>query len=116
VEELQTTFGDNDRLAAMVAGLFRRPALIILSDVQGLYSGDPSLQGAEILHTIPRVDQSIYDLAINRKTGISKGGMASMLKAAQFVTHSGSPVIIAGGRVENVLTRLMSGVELGTLF
>ena len=116
VEELQTTFGDNDRLAAMVAGLFPRPALIILSDVQGLYSGDPSLPGAEILHTIPQVDQSIFDLAINRKTGISKGGMASKLKAAQFVTQSGAPVIIAGGRIENVLTRLVSGEELGTLF
>ncbi len=116
VEELQTTFGDNDRLAAMVAGLFPRPALIILSDVQGLYSGDPSLPGAQILHTIAQVDQSIFDLAINRKTGISKGGMASKLKAAQFVTHSGAPVVIAGGRVENVLTRLMAGEELGTMF
>lgn len=116
VEELQTTFGDNDRLAAMVAGLFPRPALIILSDVQGLYSGDPSLPEAQMLHTIPQVDQSIFDLAINRKTGISKGGMASKLKAAQFVTQSGAPVIIAGGRVENVLTRLMSGEVLGTLF
>lgn len=116
VEELQTTFGDNDRLAAMVAGLFPRPVLVILSDVQGLYSGDPSLPGAQVLHTIPQVDQSIFDLAINRKTGISKGGMASKLKAAQFVTQSGAPVIIAGGRVENVLTRLMSGEELGTLF
>lgn len=116
VEELQTTFGDNDRLAAMVAGLFPRPALIILSDVQGLYSGDPSLPGAQVLHTVPQVDQTIFDMAINRKTGISKGGMASKLKAAQFVTHSGAPVIIAGGRVENVLPRLISGEELGTLF
>lgn len=116
VDELATTFGDNDRLAAMVAGLFSRPALIILSDVEGVYNMDPSNPQAKVLHTIDHVDQAIFDLAVNRTTGISKGGMASKLKAAQFVTQSGVPVIIAGGRVENVLTRLVAGEELGTLF
>lgn len=116
VDELLTTFGDNDRLAAMVAGLFSRPALIILSDVEGVYNTDPRNPDAQVLHTIAQVDQSIFDLAVNRATGISKGGMGSKLKAAQFVTQSGAPVIIAGGRVENVLTRLIAGEELGTLF
>lgn len=116
VDELLTTFGDNDRLAAMVAGLFSRPALIILSDVEGVYNRDPHDPQAEVLYTIDQVDQSVFDLAVNRSTGISKGGMASKLKAAQFVTQSGAPVIIAGGRVENVLTRLVAGEVLGTLF
>ncbi len=116
VDELLTTFGDNDRLAAMVAGIFTRPALIILSDVEGVYNMDPRDPAAKVLSTIAQVDQSIIDLAVNRTTGISKGGMASKLKAAQFVTQSGAPVIIAGGRVENVLTRLVAGEELGTLF
>ena len=116
VDELLTTFGDNDRLAAMVAGLFSRPALIILSDVEGVYNMDPRHPEAKVLNTIEQVDQSIFDLAVNRSTGISKGGMASKLKAAQFVTQSGAPVIIAGGRVENVLTRLVDGEVLGTLF
>lgn len=116
VDELLTTFGDNDRLAAMVAGIFTRPALIILSDVAGLYNMDPSNPDAQVLSTVPQVDQSVFDLAVNRKTGISKGGMASKLKAAQFVTQSGSPVIIAGGRIADVLTRLVAGEEIGTLF
>jgi len=116
VDELLTTFGDNDRLAAMVAGIFSRPALIILSDVAGVYNTDPSQPGAHVLSTIPQVDQSVIDLAVHRTSGISKGGMASKLKAAQFVTQSGAPVIIAGGRIENVLTRLLAGEELGTLF
>ncbi len=116
VDELLTTFGDNDRLAAMVAGLFTRPALIILSDVEGVYNRDPRLPDAQILPTIAQVDQGVFDLAVNRSTGISKGGMASKLKAAQFVTQSGAAVIIAGGRVEQVLTRLVAGEELGTLF
>lgn len=116
VDELLTTFGDNDRLAAMVAGIFSRPALIILSDVQGVYNTDPQDPAAQVLSTIAQVDQSVFALAVNRTTGISKGGMASKLRAAQFVTQSGSPVIIAGGRINNVLTRLLDGEELGTLF
>ncbi len=116
VDELLTTFGDNDRLAAMVAGIFSHPALIILSDVEGVYNADPKQPGAQIISTIHQVDQAVIDLAVNRTTGISKGGMASKLKAAQFVTQSGAPVVIAGGRIENVLTRIVAGEELGTIF
>lgn len=116
VDELLTTFGDNDRLAAMVAGIFSRPALIILSDVAGVYDSDPSSPNAKIVHTITSVDQAVFNLAVNRTTGISKGGMASKLRAAQFVTQSGAPVIIAGGRTPNILPRLVAGEELGTLF
>jgi glutamate 5-kinase len=116
VDELMTTFGDNDRLAAMVAGLLPRPMLVILSDVAGLYDRDPSDPAARVLHSVPRVDDSTFDLVRDRRTGLSKGGMGSKLKAAQFVTGSGSPVIIACGRDENVLLRLFAGEQLGSLF
>lgn len=116
VDELMTTFGDNDRLAAMVAGLLPKPILIILSDVQGLFDRDPSLEGSQVISSVPVVDQSVFDLVIDRRTGLSKGGMGSKLRAAQFVTSSGSPVMIAGGRVENVLPRLFSGEDIGTMF
>lgn len=117
VDELLTTFGDNDRLAAMVAGLFQRPALVILSDVEGVFDTRiESDNGPRIIHTIERVDDEILALAVDKKTGLSKGGMGSKLKAAQFVTRSGAPVIIAGGRVEEVLPRVLSGETIGTLF
>jgi len=116
VDELMTTFGDNDRLAAMVAGLLPRPLLVILSDVQGLYDRDPSDSSAEVLRTVPRVDESTFELVRDKRTGLSKGGMASKLKAAQFVTGSGSPVVIACGRDENVLPRLLAGEQLGSFF
>ncbi len=116
VDELMTTFGDNDRLAAMVAGLLPRPMLVILSDVKGLYDRDPADPGACVMPTVARVDDSTFELVRDKRTGLSKGGMASKLKAAQFVTGSGSPVIIACGRDENVLTRLHAGEELGTMF
>lgn len=118
VDELLTTFGDNDRLAAMVAGLFKRPALTILSDVDGVLDTRESsdADSSPLLHTIPCVDDEVLALAIDRNTGLSKGGMASKLKAAQFVTRSGAPVVIAGGRVERVLERILEGERLGTFF
>lgn len=116
VDELQPTFGDNDRLAAMVAGLFEKPALVILSDVDGVYDRDPSLPNAKIMPLIHDVDDDILAMAIHKQSSVSKGGMASKLRAAHFVMRSGAPVIIAGGRTENVLPRLLAGEELGTAF
>ncbi len=116
VDELMTTFGDNDRLAAMVAGLLPRPMLVILSDVKGLYDRDPIDPGAAVLSTVAQVDDATFELVKDRRTGLSKGGMGSKLRAAQFVTGSGSPVIIACGRDDNVLTRLFDGEPLGSLF
>ncbi len=116
VDELMTTFGDNDRLAAMVAGLLPRPLLVILSDVAGLYDRDPADPGANVLRTVTQVDDATFELVRDKRTGLSKGGMGSKLRAAQFVTGSGSPVIIACGRDENVLPRLMAGEQLGSLF
>lgn len=116
VDELMTTFGDNDRLAAMVAGLLPRPMLVILSDVAGLYDRDPADANSVLLQTVPRVDDKTFELVRDKRTGLSKGGMGSKLKAAQFVTGSGSPVVIACGRDENVLPRLRAGEPLGSLF
>ena len=116
VEELQTTFGDNDRLAGMVAGLFSRSCLVILSDVDGVYDRDPKLPGASVLPLITQVDRNVLSLASTHQSSVSKGGMLSKLKVAQFVTQSGAPVIIAGGRTERVLPRLFAGETLGTLF
>jgi glutamate 5-kinase len=116
VEELQTTFGDNDRLAGMVTGLFAKSALIILSDVEGVFDRDPKLPGAMVVSQFETVDRSVLGLATAHNSAVSKGGMASKLKVAQFVTQSGAPVVIAGGRIDNVLPRLMAGEQLGTLF
>ena len=116
VDELKTTFGDNDRLAAIVAGLFSKPLLVILSDVRGLYDRDPMDPTAQVLHTIPEVNAEIEELVRDRKTGVSKGGMASKLAAARFVTGSGQSVIIAWGREPRILPRLADGEILGSLF
>ncbi len=116
VEELQTTFGDNDRLAAMVTNLIRAPLLVLLSDVDGLYNGDPRAPGATLVNTVLRLDDSIFGLVRDKLTGLSKGGMASKLNAARIATAAGENVIIASGRTPNVLRRIVDGEPLGTLF
>ena len=116
VDELKTTFGDNDRLAGMVAGLLEGSVLAILSDVRGLFDRDPRDPEARVVSTVERIDESVEDMVRDRKTGVSKGGMASKLTTAKFVTNSGQSVIIAWGREPNVLIQLAQGETTGTLF
>ncbi|MBS0209605.1 MAG: glutamate 5-kinase [Planctomycetes bacterium] len=116
VEELQTTFGDNDRLAAMVTNLIRAPLLVLMSDVDGLYDGDPRQPGAQLIPTVTRLDESIFNLARDVKTGLSKGGMTSKLNAARMCTVAGENVIITSGREPGALRRIVAGEAVGTLF
>jgi glutamate 5-kinase len=116
VEELQTTFGDNDRLAAIVTNLIRAPLLILLSDVEGLYDGDPTQPGSQVIPTVERLDESVLALVRDRSGGLGKGGMASKLEAARLATGAGENVIIAGGNVPDVISRIVAGEPLGTLF
>ena len=115
VEELQTTFGDNDHLAAMVTNLIHAPLLVLLSDVDGLYDGDPADAKSKVLPTVDRIDRSIRSLVFDRQTGMSKGGMSSKLDAAQIATASGENVIIASGRRPGVLAEILQGERVGTL-
>src|SRR5262252_8609 len=68
-EELQTTFGDNDRLAAMVTNLIRAPLLVLLSDVEGLYDRDPHDPAARVIRVVSRLDESILSLVRDETTG-----------------------------------------------
>lgn len=110
VEELQTTFGDNDRLAALVTNLLRAPLLIILSTVDGVYDDQ-----SQVIQQVSKLDDKIWSYVCDQQTGLSKGGMSSKLKAAGLCTGSGETVVIANGRTPNVLTRLLAGENLGTL-
>lgn len=116
VEELSATFGDNDRLAALVTNALRAPLLIILSDVDGLYDGPPESPDSRVVSTVTELDESIQAMVRDKKSGLSKGGMASKLEAARIATTAGENVIIAGGRVPNILTRIFAAEPVGTVF
>lgn len=116
VEELQTTFGDNDRLAAIVTNLIQAPLLVLLSDVDGLYDGHPSDPASRLIPTVERVDRSILSMVRDRSGELSKGGMASKLNAARMATAAGESVIITSGRRPDVLPKIIAGEPVGTLF
>ncbi len=116
VSELMTTFGDNDRLAAQVAGLLGDAMLIILSDVDGLYDGPPSNPASKRIDVVEAINDEIMALAQDHRATNSKGGMASKLEAAHIATSHGHPTIIAPGRDDKVLDKIFSEVAIGTLF
>lgn len=115
VDELMIAFGDNDRLAALVTNLLRAPLLVMLSDVDGLFDGDPADQNSSLISTVARVDDSVRALALDKATGLSKGGMASKLEAARIVTAAGENAIIANGHQPGTLAAIMAGQLVGTL-
>ncbi|MFM1903119.1 MAG: Glutamate 5-kinase [Planctomycetota bacterium] len=116
VEELRTSFGDNDQLAALVASLLGAQLLVLLSDVAGLYDRHPEEAGAVVVPRIDRIDATVAGLARDRPGGLSKGGMASKLNAADIITEVGGHCVIAAGRQERVLERILAGEPIGTLF
>jgi len=116
VDELMPTFGDNDRLAAMVTCLFREALLVILSDVDGLYDGDPRSDNSTLLSTVTDIDDTILSYIQDQQSSYSKGGMATKIEAARVATNAGENVIIASGRQGGVLEAILAGEQLGTLF
>ena len=116
VDELMTTFGDNDRLAALVTNLLRAPLLIMLSDVDGLYQGDPEVPKSHLISTVTKFDESLFQLVQDQSSGVGKGGMASKLEAANLVTMAGENMVIANGHDVGVLKRILQGDNVGTLF
>ena len=74
VDELMATFGDNDRLAALVTNLLRAPLLVILSDVEGLFDGDPNEQSSHLISTVETLDETVWNYVRDRHGGFGKGG------------------------------------------
>jgi len=115
VDEIK--FGDNDTLASHVANLVDADLLIILSDVDGLYSSPTDRPEQKILiDTVEEIGPEITKLASGPQAEITIGGMKTKVQAAKTVTSSGIPMVIANGRVEDVLIRIIDGHMIGTLF
>ena len=115
VEEIKV--GDNDNLSALVAALIDADLLVLLTDVDGLYTEDPARSPtARKLDTVEAVTDEITRLVWDHEPGGSIGGMATKLQAAQKAAASGVPMIIANGRQRGVLARIVAGETVGTYF
>jgi len=115
VEEIKV--GDNDNLSALVAHLIDADLLVLLTDVDGLYTGDPGRDpGAKRIELVESVTDELRQLVWEKAEGLSVGGMLTKIEAAQKATTSGIPMVIASGREPGVLRRLFKGEPVGTYF
>ena len=109
-------FGDNDRLAALVANLARARLLVLLTDARGLHTEDPKRnQDAPVIDEVDRITPELERAAGGRGTNVSTGGMASKIAAAWVATFSGVGVVVASSS-EVTLDRIIDGERVGTYF
>jgi glutamate 5-kinase len=111
VTTTEIAFGDNDRLAALVAVLIGADLLVLLSDVDGIHTRDPRRGRARLL---PEVDDPAAVQVSGPRTDRARGGMASKLEAAMIATAAGVGVVVAGAHRRDVLRRIVGGEQVGT--
>jgi glutamate 5-kinase len=108
----EITFGDNDALAAQVAILVRARVLVLLTEVEGVYTRSPGTPGAELVS-----DGAVAeDIAFGQSSRLGRGGMQSKVLAARMAAAAGIPTVIAGGAGEAVLEPILAGERRGTRF
>jgi len=114
VEEIMV--GDNDNLSALVAALVEADALIILSDIDGVYESDPKEEkSARFLPIVGDIYKRLLTVKKPATKGLTVGGIVTKLEAAEKASQYGIPTVIANGRKEGVLKRIFDGEEVGTL-
>ena len=119
VDELSggEVFGDNDALSAMVANIVDADLLVMLGEVEGLYTRDPHLDpDAKLIPKVERLNDEVGAMGGPSWSDMGRGGMATKLDAAKLATASGVDTVIAGGRTSNAIVRLADGETLGTYF
>lgn len=115
VEEIQV--GDNDQLSALVAHLVDADLLLILTDTDGFYDKDPRrFKGARRIGLVENVDDETFKLADDTASQKSTGGMTTKLKAAYQAAFYGVPTWVAGGNDPKIISKVMAGEDVGTLF
>lgn len=116
-EEIGSAFGDNDRLSALIASKLDADLLILLSDIDALYDRDPKKnENAGPVHVVYEITDKILKSAGKRGSAHATGGMKTKLLAAQITSRAGCRMILAHGRERDVITRIIDGQEVGTLF
>ncbi|NMP38102.1 MAG: glutamate 5-kinase [Clostridiales bacterium] len=114
VEEI--VYGDNDNLSAHVAKLIGADALIILTDTDGLFDKDPSLEDARLIPVVDEITDDILALAGGSSTSRGTGGMVTKLLAAQYATAAGISTVVMNGEAPDEIYRLLDGRQVGTFF
>jgi glutamate 5-kinase len=110
-------FGDNDLLAALVASLVGAELLVILSDIDGLYTANPQKDTeARLISLVDEITSDIEEIAGGAGSELGTGGMISKIYAAKIAVQSGTTMIIANGQEGNIIRRIIQGENIGTVF
>jgi glutamate 5-kinase len=110
-------FGDNDSLSAIVSALVGADLLILLSDIDGLYTKDPNKdENAKFIDIVDKWDDKIEAMASGSASSCGTGGMITKFHAAKIATASGADMIIANGKRISIINSILEGKDVGTLF
>ncbi len=116
-EEIGSAFGDNDKLSALVASKLDAGLLIMLSDIDGLYDKNPhKYTDAKRISSVYEITDELIKAAGSKGSVHATGGMQTKLEAARIASDAGCRMVLADGRVRNVIARIMSGADVGTVF
>lgn len=117
IEQVQT-FGDNDRLSAIVSSIIEADLLILLSDIDGLYTDDPNENmDARFIDEVPFIDTELSAMGKSTtKSGVGTGGMAAKIAAAKIATNAGADMVITNGSNLDNIGKILRGENVGTLF
>ena len=117
IEQVQS-FGDNDKLSALVASITEADLLILLSDIDGLYTDDPNKNpDSKFINVVYKIDEQLMNMGKNSSgSSVGTGGMSAKLVAAQIATYSGTDMVITNGNDVTNISRIINGENTGTLF
>ena len=117
VSTYEIEFGDNDTLSAVVTALVHGDLLLLLSDIDGLYTDDPRKNPeAVFIETVEQLDEQLMNMGKGSSSDVGTGGMATKLSAARIATSAGADMIIANGEDFHVIHKIIQGSNIGTLF
>lgn len=110
-------FGDNDKLSAIVTAITGADLLILLSDIDGLFTDDPNKNpDAKFVEEVPFIDDALMDMGKGSASSVGTGGMSAKLEAARIAADSGADMIITNGEDITNIEKIMAGEKIGTLF
>lgn len=118
VSTYEIQFGDNDRLSAIVTALTGADLLILLSDIDGLFTDDPNVnKDAKFINTVPKITKELFNMGKGTSGSIvGTGGMSAKLHAAKIATSAGADMVIANGKNVEIISEILNGENKGTLF
>lgn len=118
VDELsEGVFGDNDTLSSMVATMVEADLLILLGEVEGLFTADPNIDpDAKLIQEVSHIDETIFAAGGPSRSSLGRGGMTTKIEAAKLAVAAGVNMVISSGSTKDIIIRLVNGERIGTLF